>query len=326
MTIYDIAEKCGVSIATVSRVLNGSERVSEKTRQKIESVIKEEHYQPNPFARGLGLNSMQMIGALCEDISDSFYAKAISLIENHLRLLERDVILSCTGREEGAKEKYLQLLIEKHVDAIIIVGTPFHRAKDIAAIKQAAAKKPVILINSCIEHDNIYSIICDEATGIKNIVRRLAEHSCKNILYLYDSLTYSGKQKLKGYQEGIREYGLNSDLQKKIKHSLEYAEKAVKNIAKYKDFDAVVASEDLLAVGAQRAMLRLGRKIPIVGCNNSVLAQCATPTITSLDNEIELLCQEAVSVLTRLNKNTAVPAKIIFPARISERESFKYSS
>ena len=64
MTIYDIAKACGVSIATVSRVLNNSDKVSSKTRQKVLAVIKQENYTPNPFARGLGLDSMKMIGLL----------------------------------------------------------------------------------------------------------------------------------------------------------------------------------------------------------------------------------------------------------------------
>src|SRR5574344_443348 len=99
MTIYDIAKACGVSIATVSRVLNNSDKVSEKTRKKVLAVIQEENYSPNPFARGLGLDSMKMIGLLCTDVADAFFAKAVSLVEPTLRARGFDVILGCTGTE-----------------------------------------------------------------------------------------------------------------------------------------------------------------------------------------------------------------------------------
>ena len=71
MNIYDISKKAGVSIATVSRVLNGNEKVSANTRQKVLRVMEEESYSPNAFARGLGLNTMKTIGILCADSSDA---------------------------------------------------------------------------------------------------------------------------------------------------------------------------------------------------------------------------------------------------------------
>lgn len=327
MTIYDIAKKCDVSIATVSRVLNGSDKVSAKTKEKILAVMKEQNYQPNPFARGLGLNSMKMIGVLCEDVSDSFYAKAISLIESHLRKLDWNVILSCTGREHEPKAKYLQFLIEKHVDAIITIGTPFNQTKDITYLKCVANKNPIIMVNSYIKHDNIYSVICNEEAGIEDIVGKLAAKGCQSILYLYDSLTYSGKQKLAGYKKGVVKYNLDANplLQNKINRSLDDVEKIVKTLIDEEIyFDAIITSEDLLAVGAQRAVRQMERHMPIVGCNNSILSQCATPMLTSLDNQLGTLCKEAVNLLTKLMNNEEVPSKIIFPAKLIQKESFVY--
>ena len=101
ITINDIAQKCNVSIATVSRVLNGSTRVSEKTRAKVLQVMKEMGYKPNPFARGLGLDSMKIVGVICTDVADIFYAHAVSLLEDGLRKHHFDVMLSNTGSDTG---------------------------------------------------------------------------------------------------------------------------------------------------------------------------------------------------------------------------------
>lgn len=123
MTIYDISEKAGVSIATVSRVLNGSSNVSEKTKQKVLDVINQCEYTPNAFARGLGLNTMKTIGIMCADSSDLYLAKAIYYIEQKLRANGYDSILCCTGYGLENKKSCMNLLINKKVDGIILVGS-----------------------------------------------------------------------------------------------------------------------------------------------------------------------------------------------------------
>ena len=97
MNIYDISKKAGVSIATVSRVLNGSDKVSETTRQKVLDVIRETNYTPNAFARSLGLNSMSTVGILCSDASDVYQAQAVCYLERELRGNSYVSMLCCTG-------------------------------------------------------------------------------------------------------------------------------------------------------------------------------------------------------------------------------------
>lgn len=93
VNIYDVAKLSGVSIATVSRVVNGSTKVSEKTRRKVLDVMEQCGYTPNVFARGLGLDSMKTIGILCPDISDAFIAQAVAFLEERLHQYEYDCIL-----------------------------------------------------------------------------------------------------------------------------------------------------------------------------------------------------------------------------------------
>ena len=151
MNIYDIAAKAGVSIATVSRVLNGSPNVSAKTKEKVLRVIQEEGYTPNVFARGLGLNTMKMIGILCTDVSDIYYAKAVSILENALRQHGYDSLLCSTGNKLSDKKKYVDLLLNKRVDAIILIGSTFKEESDNSHIEKAASKVPTIIINGLID-------------------------------------------------------------------------------------------------------------------------------------------------------------------------------
>jgi LacI family transcriptional regulator len=328
MTIYDIAKACGVSIATVSRVLNGSNKVRPKTRDLVLAAMQEQNYCPNPFARGLGLDSMKMIGILCEDVSDAFFAKAVSLVEHDLRERGLDVILGCTGQEVAAKKKYLQIMLNKHVDAIILIGSPFRDDVDNNQyIVDIAKKVPIVTINSLMEIDNIYCVVCDESSSFRQSVELLAASGHKSILYIYDRLTYSGQQKIKGYRDGLMHMGIkeNPKLIYKVRHTFSDTQALVtKLLEENLPFDAIMASEDLLAVGAEKALVASGRSMPVIGCNNSILAECSTPTLTSIDNRLEMLCPNAVDMVTKIlrGEGNALPSKSIFPSYLVFRDSF----
>lgn len=328
VTIYDIAKKCGVSIATVSRVLNGSTRVSEKTRTKVLENMKEMGYKPNPFARGLGLDSMKIIGVICTDVADIFYAHAVSLLEDGLRQHHFDVMLSNTGANTGHNGKYITDMAAKHVDAIITIGTPFSSEEDIRLLAKTARQIPVVTINSDYHQPNMYSVVCNEREGMYAVVQGLAKKGIHSILYIYDALTYSGIHKLDGFRQGVRDFHLDDrvELIQQIPRTLEDTEALIDHLVHSTiSFDAIVTSEDIFAVGAQRAALRNGKAVPVIGCNNSILAQCATPTITSLDNKLSSLCSAAVNIVTDLTEKgpEATPVRTEFSAELVERESFR---
>ena len=210
MNIYDVSEHAGVSIATVSRVLNGNPNVSEKTRDKVLKVMDDLGYTPNVFARGLGLNTMQTIGIMCSDSSDPYLAGAIYYLERGLRSHNYDAILCCTGYDLDAKQKYFDLLRSKRVDAIILAGSKFveMRPKDNAYITEAASELPIMLVNGYLEGDNIYSTVCDDHAAMYGAAAQLLQAGRKRILYLYTSYSYSGVNKLEGYKDALKAYGM----------------------------------------------------------------------------------------------------------------------
>ena len=125
MNIYDIAKLANVSIATVSRVVNNSPKVSLKTKEKVLAVMKENEYTPNAFARGLGLGSMKTVGIICPNIDDIYMAKAVSYLEQNLHAHGYDCILGCSGHTREAKENYVKLLLSKRIDALVMVGSTY---------------------------------------------------------------------------------------------------------------------------------------------------------------------------------------------------------
>ena len=209
MNIYDISEKAGVSIATVSRVLNNSDRVSQKTREKVLAVMEEYDYVPNPFARGLGLKTMRTIGLLCPNAADYYLANALSYLERLLRQQGYDSMLLCTGKDLKDREKGVEWLINKHVDGIILLGSTFVEGSEAGNLylRNASRRLPLVLLNASYSYENIYSVLCDDYHATMSATQYLLENGRKNILYLYHNRNYSGLKKLAGYKDALKGAG-----------------------------------------------------------------------------------------------------------------------
>lgn len=318
MNIYDVSQKAGVSIATVSRVINGSSSVSPKTRQKVLEVMKECGYTPNVFARGLGLNTMQTIGIMCSDSSDLFLANAVYYLEHNLRSNGYDSFLCCTGQELQDKKKYLKLLLSKRVDAVVMVGSQYLEPskKDNNYILEAAKEVPVMLINGYLAGPNIYCTLCDDYQAVYDATGRLCFNNRKEILYLYNSRSYSGQQKLSGYKAAILNAGLplSEQLMLYCSNNIQEATAQITSAAcAGLNFDAVICAEDSLAIAAMKYCRQNGRRVPedvsIIGYNNSTLAICCEPELTSIDNHVETLCTTTVSNLMHVLNGSAVPGR-----------------
>ena len=329
MNIYDIASKAGVSIATVSRVLNGKGNVSEMTKEHVLSIIEEMGYTPNIFARGLGLNSIKMVGILCSDVSDIYYATAVSTIEKELRQSGYDSLLCCTGDNIEDRKKSIDLLLSKRVDAILLVGSTFKEKSDNSHILDAAKNVPFVMINDFIDAPNIYGIVCDDFNAVRENTSIFLEQGLRRIAYLYDADTYSGALKLSGFRAAFTQLNTLSDPELIVRcaHSPESArEQTLRLLQKQKRrLEAVVTSDDCLAVGALQAAVSAGLQIPhdiqIIGFNNSLLARCANPALTSIDNKVELLSVTAVRTLIDVFAHKNVSNKIVLSAELVKRST-----
>lgn len=331
MTIYDISEKAGVSIATVSRVLNGSSNVSEKTKKKVLDVMNQYEYTPNAFARGLGLNTMKTIGIMCADSSDLYLAKAVYYIEELLRANGYDSLLNCTGYDLKTKEKSLELLISKKVDSIVLVGSNFiyEKESDNQYILDAAAQVPIMLLNASYEAPNVYSIVSDDHTSIYEATMQMITSGRKDILYFYNSTSYSGRRKLSGYRAAMEEAGLlkSGSLMQFYMGSHEdihaMADQLARAHSKGLFFNGVIAADDNLALGAVKYAQQNGLKIPeelsIIGYNNSLLTTCCNPELTSIDNKLETLCQHLITTLMGVLSGSEMPKKTVFSGEIIHR-------
>lgn len=335
MNIYDISKKAGVSIATVSRVINENSYVSEKTKEKVLKIIEECGYTPNAFARGLGLNSMHTIGIMCADSSDPYQARAIFYLERELRHNNYDSLLCCTGYELAAKQKYLDLLLSKRTDAIILVGSNFVEAESVKNdyIKEAAQTVPIMIVNGAIDNHNIYCTLCDDYRAIYDATNSLVKNGLKDILYLYNSNSYSGSKKEAGYLAAMDAVDQDPSKKQEYIHFINGTITEVKNYLsslnkKGLNFDAIVTSDDTLAIGALKYAKENNIDIPgqlsIIGYNNSLVSLCSEPELTSIDNRLEAVCSNCISTLMGVFNNQPVPLKTIYPAELIKRGTTRF--
>ncbi len=338
LTIYDISKKAGVSIATVSRVLNGSENVRPSTRKKVLDVIEQYDYTPNVFARGMGLHTMHTIGIFCADSSDLFLAKAVYYLEQELQANGYQAILCCTGYEQDTRKNYVNLILSKKIDALILVGSNFVSTteEENQYIKDGASEVPVMILNAAFDYPNVYSTTCDDFSTMFDATCAMLKAGISDILYLYNSHSYSGLKKLNGFKAAMENYHITD-----FEDLIYYYEGdhndtgAVANFvtsiaASGRAFHGVIASEDALAIGAvkyaQRNNLDIPKDLSIIGYNNSILSGFCSPELTSVDNKLEVQTHHLVQTLLGVLSGNEVPQKSVFTGRLIERGTTHFSN
>ena len=333
MNIYDISRRAGVSIATVSRVLNNSPHVSENTRKKVMAVIEGTGYVPNAFARGLGLNTMKTIGLLCPDASDPYLAQALTFLERAFRQQGYDCLLSCTDKELPARQQGVELLKSRHVDGIVLMGSSFIEddPANNAYISEAAKSVPVVLLNGAFPCENVYGVQCDDQRAVTEATLSLLDSGCRRILCLYHSGNYSGRKKLAGYRDAHRLRGMEVD--EKLLCFFDHDKGSVHQVCqtllaldrKGLQFDAVLTSEDILSVGALKYARAVGKRVPedlaVIGYNNSSLCQCTEPELTSVDNKLLAICEHIVTTMLGVLEGKEMPQKTVFTGELVKRAS-----
>ena len=247
------------------------------------------------FARGSGLNSVKTVGLDCPDVSDRYTANAIAYLEKNLRKYGYDSILMCSGFDYEGKVEAVKILLDRRIDAMILVGSHYAGdcgQNDIQYLKDAAQKVPVVLMNGYVRVPGVYCVLTDNYKAVYDTVCNLIEVGRKKIVFLYDANSYSTTKKLEGYQDALIDNGLKVQEEYKV-FMPNNVLKARDLLAKKRlDFDAVIASDDAMAVGALKYVHQINKSIPedvnVVGLNNSELCVCCYPEMSSIDSQEEL--------------------------------------
>lgn len=325
-TIYDIAQEAGVSAATVSRVINNYPYVSKATRDKVNKLLKECHYVPNETARSLVTQSSKMVGILIADVRTTHHTDGVYYIEHEFSKKGYSCLIYNTGTNEENQAKYIQLLSQRKIDAVVLMGSIYQNGSVKKAISTYIPSVPVAICNGYLEGENIYGVLSNEKEGVYNAVKLLSEKCHKNIAFLLNHTTPSNEEKVNGFNSGFSEFIKKGEKVVKITgDTIEEIKESTKEAIKNYNLDAIIYAEDFMALVGLKAISELKLKIPediaVMGINNSKFAPLSIPSLSSIDNMLYDTSLTSVRNLLAVLSGEHENHKMIIASEIVERES-----
>ncbi|MDQ0203132.1 LacI family DNA-binding transcriptional regulator [Pectinatus haikarae] len=329
-TIIDVAKHAGVSVATVSRVVNGNYPVKEETKKRVLDAIKELHYVQNIQARELNTRQSTTIGVVVPSLFNMFFAEVFDGIEEYIKHYNYSMLITC-AKDNPLKEKQcMQELLSRNVCGIINIS-PNTYAVEASFYDQISARVPTVFINSYVKRPGISYVSNDEASGTKLALEHLIGLGHRHILFIRGMSSDSYEIKEEIYRKMMTEYKVKpyvlnigeGNVEKTVDNTLAKVMMAIKSGRK---ITAIFACNDLMATGAINGCYRLGIKVPedisIIGFDNISISRFIEPKLTTIDQNMSLLGQSATALLMeKIESNNTVSDEIILENTLIKRNT-----
>jgi LacI family transcriptional regulator len=328
ITIYDVAREANVSMATVSRVVNGNPNVKPATRKKVLEVIDRLDYRPNAVARGLASKKTTTVGVIIPDVSNMFFASLARGIDDIATMYKYNIILANSDGETNKEVNVLNNLLAKQVDGVIYMG---HRITDEIRGEFSRSKTPIVLAGSIDPDEQVGSVNIDYTLATKDAVDLLADNGNKKIAFISGALIdpINGHNRLEGYKAALAEKGLEYSEGLIFEAPYSYKE-GLALVDRVRNCGATAAfvTDDELATGLLNGLQDAGVKIPeefeVITSNNSLLTEVARPRVTSVTQPLYDLGAVSMRLLTKMmNKEEVVEKTIVLPYGIERKGSTK---
>jgi LacI family transcriptional regulator len=288
-TIEDVAKQAGVSIATVSRVINGGPGVGDDTRKRVEAAIAALDYQPNPAARSLRSNRSRIIGLLVSDIQNPFFAGLIRGVEDEALRNEYSLILCNTNESPQREQQYLDVLYVERVAGVIVVPTRDHLGDDTRK-RFRERGVPVVAVDRRVKDRDIDAVLTDNVRGAYEAVSHLIANGYRRIGVITGPLTVTtGHERLEGYRQALRDSGIPLDpaLERSGPFSVASGREGTEQmLALDPRPDALFTTNNLLTLGALHAghdrKLRVPGDVALVGYDDIQWAELGTGSLTTI--------------------------------------------
>lgn len=327
----DIARSLGVSVVTVSKVLRNHSDISASTRERVLQRMKEFHYQPNPAARALVTGRSNLIGLIVPDLVHSFFAQVAKGISAQLRSHEYGLIIASSEDDPSLEKREIDQMLARRVDALILVSAQAS-GENIRRIEER--KLPCVLLDRKIPGLSANFVGVDDVMAGSLATHHLVKIGCRTIAHLGGSDVSTAADRQAGYSATLAKHRLGLPPQYIVKYG---SGDNSGDAAGYKGMkylltlhprpDGVFCCNDPVAMGAMRAILEAGLRIPrdvaIVGCGNLHYDDLLRVPLTSVDQDCEGLgsttAKLAVSLIKR--KSKAAPKSVLLPVRLVIRAS-----
>ena len=328
VTIYDVAREAGVSMATVSRVVNNNPNVKPTTRKKVLEAIERLGYRPNAVARGLASKKTTTVGVVIPDISGAFFAEVARGIEDIANMYNYNIILSNSDTQKEKELRLINTLLEKQVDGLLFMGgevTDDHKE----AFKTAAV--PIVLSATYDDEELWPSVNIDNKQGAIDATKVLLAEGHEKVALITGPLTdpVNGYPRYQGYREALDEQGVAFDEAYVRVGNYRYNSgmEAMKELlALDKPPTAVFVASDVMAVGAIHAVQDAGLSVPedvsVIGFDNIDIASMVRPLLSTVSQPMYDIGAVSMRLLTKLmNKEEVEDPHVILQHDIVLRES-----
>lgn len=340
ITIKDIARKCGVGVSTVSRAINNHPDINPKTKELVMKTIAEYNFVPNNSARNLKRTASKTIAILVKGISNPLFLNLVQIFEKEINRNKYSFFLQHVDELQDETEVALQLIKEKRLKGIVFLGGFFsHTAERLKQINVPFVISTAGIMAPMNSADGV--IFSTFSVDDKKESYKVTDYLCKQghkkiaILGALKSDDSIGRMRLEGYQEALADNGISADpglirfMREDIRsYSMENGYQVMKELlAEERDFTAVYAISDMQAIGACKAVLESGRRVPedyaVAGFDGLESTFFYEPSITTLKQPVEKIAEASIRALfTMIKGNESVPGKV-FEGTLIERESTK---
>lgn len=313
-SIAEIAQICGVSKATVSRVINNvSQGVGPETREKVLRTVRELNYRPNALARSVATSKSGTIGLIIPDISNFFYPKIVRGVTDYMDSCGYSVIVANSDYDADREAQQLLRLVDRRVDGILLCSGVSNKEFLMDFRKHNI---PLALLGrnfDCSCSDT--SIIGDNVRGAYKSVSHLLRGGNRRVVYVEGNPHIAGsQQRLQGYHQAHREFGLEVDEAYIIsgEYSIAFGqETARKLLSSGMPFDAIMTGSDLIAIGILTELTKAGVRVPedveIIGFDNIELTTFVSPMLSTISKPHYQMAQHISEQLIRIIQGETIP-------------------
>jgi len=331
-SIYDVARKAGVGIATVSRVLNNSDFVKESTRKQILEVIEKMDYSPNFFARNLVKKTGKTIGLLIPDIINPVFAEMAKGISDKAFNKGYTVYLCNTDSDAKKETEFVKTLLEKHVDSIIFISAEMSKydGEFDHYIYLYKRNIPIVFINGMVKNVDIPFVRINEKKAGYMATSYMLKKGLRKIAFLGGSNNFiPTREKILGYKKAFKEFGLSVNNKYIIFDSFD-RESGHKNAIRLLELaerpEGIVTASDIFAIEVIKAASLKGIRVPselqVIGFDDISLASIYTPSLTTIAQPKYYMGVKALNMaLSLINKKELENKKVLIEPKLVIRES-----
>jgi DNA-binding LacI/PurR family transcriptional regulator len=328
VTIDDVAKQAGVSKTTVSRILNGNfSQTTEETKERVQKIIRQLNYHPNPMARGLKLMRTKIIGIVLSNLSNPFWATVLEGVEDTCRSSGYSLMI-CNSNEDSSREAELfQDFQLRQVDGIIVNPTVNNRA----LFEELEQKRyPLVAINRRIEGVEVDYVVVDNHKGAKLAVDHLVQAGKKNIVaFVYEPNGISTwQERISGFEKALSEHGNTVDGSViEVKYQIGKAKEAAIEYFKASKADAVFCTNNMMTLEILEAFKELNIRIPedvaLIGYDETVWAKHLNPPLTTVKQPAyEMGVIAAKQLIKKINSKTKrKPKTVVLEPELIVRQS-----